>query len=65
MIMECRIVVYLVLRATQTVSLLQSQSDGKNGQGLTDDSNDVHYVGVKEVTNNKAWTGSRTSPLQK
>lgn len=35
-----------------------------NGQGLTADSNEIHYVGVKEVANNEAWTANRTSPLQ-
>lgn len=44
----------------------KKNSDGMkwNGQGLTADSNEIHYVGVKEVTNNKAWTANRTSPLQ-
>lgn len=35
-----------------------------NGQGLTADSNEIHYVGVKEVANNKARTANRTGPLQ-
>ena len=29
-----------------------------NRQGLTADSNEIHYVGVKEVANNKAWTAN-------
>lgn len=33
-------------------------------QGLTADSNEIHYVCVKEVANNKAWTANWTSPLQ-
>lgn len=44
----------------------KKKSDGMkwNRQGLTADSNEIHYVGVKEVANNKAWTANRTSPLQ-
>lgn len=35
-----------------------------NRQGLTADSNEIHYVGVKEVANNEARNASRSSPLQ-
>ncbi len=63
---EYRLVVYLVLRAPTARKKKKKQSDGMkwNGQGLTADSNEIHYVGVKEVANNEAWTANRTSPLQ-
>lgn len=66
---EYRPVVYLVLRPSPATSLKKKQkkqSDGMkwNGQGLTANSNEIHYVGVKEVTNNKPQTANRTSPLQ-
>lgn len=69
---EQRPVVYLVLREPppplkkKKEKKRKPQSDGMkwNGQGVTAYSNEIHYVGVKEVSNNKAWTASRTSPLQ-
>lgn len=65
---EYRLVVYLVLRAPPTYLKKKKGPcrDGMkwNGQGLTADSNEIHYVGVKEVANNKARTANRTGPLQ-
>lgn len=62
---EYRLVVYLVLGAA-TAPLKKRQGDRmkRNGQGPTADSNEIHYMGVKEVPNNDARPANATSSLQ-